>query len=93
MIVNSSLINRPFLRDDIQTFLIPANELAEELGDKRLTNMVTLGSLLAVLPVLSLETVEKALADHLPERHKRLLGANYRALQIGAEAALAYQTP
>jgi 2-oxoglutarate ferredoxin oxidoreductase subunit gamma len=91
LVGNSSLINRSFVREDIKSFLIPANELAENLGDKRLTNMVALGALLAALPVLSLETIEKALSDHLPERHKKLLGANYKALRAGASAVSAYE--
>lgn len=93
LIGNSSLINRPFVRRDIKSFLIPANELAENLGDKRLTNMVTLGALLVALPILSLESIEKALADHLPVRHKKLLGANYLALRTGAEAILEFVNP
>lgn len=88
LIANASLINRGASRDDIQNVFIPANEIAEKLGDKRMTNMVTLGALLARLPVLSLEVVEKALEDHLPARHKRLLPVNFQALQQGAEFAL-----
>jgi 2-oxoglutarate ferredoxin oxidoreductase subunit gamma len=88
LIANASLINRDPSRTDIQNVFIPANEIAERLGDKRMTNMVTLGALLAKLPVLPLEAVEKALEDHLPARHKRLLPVNYQALQQGAEFAL-----
>jgi 2-oxoglutarate ferredoxin oxidoreductase subunit gamma len=61
--------------------------MAEALGDRRLANMVVLGALLARLPVLSLESIEKALQDHLPERHRALLPANSKALRMGAAAA------
>ncbi|MFN2197022.1 MAG: 2-oxoacid:acceptor oxidoreductase family protein [Anaerolineales bacterium] len=89
LIGNQSLINRPFTRDGIVSVLIPANEIAEKIGDRRLTNMVAIGALLALLPVLPLQNVEQALEDHLPERHKRLLPANFEALQAGFDAALA----
>lgn len=88
LVGNQSMINRPFTREDITSVLIPAVEIAEMIGDRRLTNMVTLGALLALLPVLPVQSIEQALDDHLPERHKRLLPANYEALQAGFDAAL-----
>ncbi len=84
LVANASLINRGPQRTDIQSVFIPANEIAETLGDKRLTNMVALGALLTLMPVLPVEAIEQALRDHLPERHKRLLPANYQALKQGA---------
>jgi 2-oxoglutarate ferredoxin oxidoreductase subunit gamma len=87
LIANASLINRGFQRSDLQAVLIPANEIAESLGDRRLTNMVMLGAMLGKLPVLPLEALEKALEDHLPERHKRLLPLNFKALRKGMEFA------
>jgi 2-oxoglutarate ferredoxin oxidoreductase subunit gamma len=87
LIANRSLVDRNFERKDLKTVMIPANELAEELGDKRLTNMVMVGAMLAKLPVLSIEAVEKALDDHMPARHKHLLKSNYRALRKGLEFA------
>jgi len=88
LIANASLINRGFQRDDVISVLLPANEIAEELGDKRMTNMVMLGALLEMLPVLSIAAVEKTLQVHLPSRHKHLLAMNYQALQRGAEFAI-----
>ena len=85
LIVNSSLVNRSIERDDVQHVLIPANEIAESLGDKRMTNIVMVGALLAQLPVLPIEAIEKALEDHLPERHKKLLPLNFEALRAGDE--------
>jgi len=87
LIANSSLINRGPQRTDIHTVFIPANEIAESLGDKRLMNMVALGALLQLLPVLPIAAIEQALENHLPERHKRLLPVNYTALRQGAEFA------
>ena len=63
---------------------MPGNEIAESLGDKRMTNMVLLGALLANLPILPVEALEKALAEHLPARHHRLLPMNFQALRQGA---------
>lgn len=87
LVANASLINRGPERTDISTVFIPANDIAESLGNRRLMNMVALGALLELLPVLSIQAIEKALDNHLPERHKRLLPVNYQALRQGAEFA------
>jgi 2-oxoglutarate ferredoxin oxidoreductase subunit gamma len=84
LVVNSSMVNRQPTRTDIKVVLIPGNEIAEAIGDKRMTNMVLLGGLLANLPVIPLEAIEKALKAHLPERHHKLLPKNYEALHKGA---------
>ncbi len=84
LVVNSSMVNREVKRTDVRAVVIPANEIAEGLGDKRMTNMVLLGGLLANLPLLPIEAVEKALKEHLPARHQKLLPLNYKALNQGA---------
>lgn len=87
LIVNASLVNRSPTRTDIRSVMIPANEIAETLGNRRLTNMVMLGALLQMLPVLPLKAVEEALDNHLPERHRRMLPVNLEALRKGAAFA------
>ncbi len=84
MVVNASIINRAPVRTDIKAVMVPGNEIAENLGDRRMTNMVLLGALLANLPVLSLEALERALKGHLPARHQRLLPLNLQAIAQGA---------
>jgi len=85
LVVNSSMVNRPVARNDIQSIVLPADEIAESLGAKRMSNMVMVGALLANLPFLPMEAVEQALKGHLPERHKKLLPQNIKALEKGAE--------
>jgi 2-oxoglutarate ferredoxin oxidoreductase subunit gamma len=85
LIINSSLVDRSVERGDIHNVFIPANEIAESIGDKRMTTIVMVGALLSHLPVLPLEAIEKTLQDHLPERHRNLLPLNFQALRAGAE--------
>lgn len=85
LVINSSMVNRKPTRTDIRVISIPASEIAQALGDPRMTNMVMVGGLLGNLPVLGLETVEKSLKEHLPARHQKLLPLNYQALRKGAE--------
>ena len=85
LVVNSSMVDRPVERSDVRVVLLPASEIAEELGDRRMTNMVLLGGLLANLPVLSLHALQHSLEAHLPVRHHRLLPLNVQAMQRGAQ--------
>jgi 2-oxoglutarate ferredoxin oxidoreductase subunit gamma len=87
LIVNGSFVNRPVTRSDLISLVIPANDIAESLGDRRMTNIVMVGALLAMMPVLTLEAVEQSLEDHLPERHKKLLPLNFKAIRAGADYA------
>jgi 2-oxoglutarate ferredoxin oxidoreductase subunit gamma len=87
LIVNQSMVDRGPKRDDINVILVPCNEIAEEIGDKKLMNMVAVGALLSVLTDITIKDVEKALEGHLPARHKHLLPKNYEALRRGYEAA------
>ena len=87
LIVNQSMVDREAKRKDINVIFVPCNEIAEELGDQRLLNMVAIGALLTVLPEITLKDVEKALEAHLPARHKHLLPKNYEALRRGFETA------
>jgi 2-oxoglutarate ferredoxin oxidoreductase subunit gamma len=84
LVINGSMVNRSATRKDIRCVVVPANDIAEELGDRKLTNMVLLGALLGNLDVLPLDALKKALREHLPERHHKLLPLNYTALEKGA---------
>lgn len=85
LVINESMVDREPKRKDIRVVKLKANEIAEKLGDRRMSNMVLLGALIANLPVLPRKAIENALAGHLPERHKKLLPMNYEALREGAK--------
>lgn len=92
LIVNASLVDRNPTREDLTIVMVPANEIAEELGDKRLANLVMLGALLEHLGVLSISVVGDSLGVHIPEHRRNLLGANLKALDRGASLARAEAT-
>ena len=85
LIVNSSLVEQIVERSDLQILYVPANEIAESIGDKRMATIVMVGALLTTIPVLTIESIESTLQEHLPERHKKLLPLNFEALRTGAD--------
>ncbi len=88
LVVNTSLVDRDPEREDLRIVLVPANDIAEELGEKRLANLVILGALLNQLDVLSIEEVGVSLDRHIPEHHRNLLEGNLKALERGAALAM-----
>jgi 2-oxoglutarate ferredoxin oxidoreductase subunit gamma len=85
LIINESMVEKKVERKDVKAVYVKANEIAEKLGDARMSNMVLLGALIANLPVLPTTAIEKALEGHLPERHQKLLPKNFEALREGAK--------
>ena len=63
---------------------MPANDIAEELGNVRMANVVLLGAYFAATGTMPLETVETALDLHLGERQRKYLASNKEALRRGA---------
>ena len=87
LVVNTSLVDRRSTRQNINLVEIAANEIAEGIGNPRMTNMVLVGALLERLPVFPLEAVCETLDKHIPERHRDLLEANIQALTRGYQEA------
>ena len=87
LVVNSSLVPQKSERDDIRVFYIPATDMAIELGNARLANVICLSALVQATGVVSLDAVKQALDDHLPKRHHKLLGLNKEAMDKGAALA------
>lgn len=84
VIVNRSLIEREVGRSDVRAVLVPANEVARELGEPRVANMVALGAVVAALEVVPLAGVAEAMASELGAKAREgLLALNRQALDRG----------
>jgi 2-oxoglutarate ferredoxin oxidoreductase subunit gamma len=85
-IANSSLADTSrFDRHDIEVVSIPMNDIALNLGDARLSNMVALGAYAAKTGAVEKSSLEKALADALPERNHKFIPINIQAIEAGAD--------
>lgn len=78
-------IIEPPTRRDIRIYRIDAMDAANEKGMAKTFNMIVLGGLLKLRPVVSIESVIKALRKTLPERHHHLIPMNEEAIRIGME--------
>jgi len=87
-ILNASLVDSSTLeRDDITVVKIAMNEIATELGDPRMVNMVALGAYVELSGAVRLSSLSGALEKALPERNHRFIPANLNAIDAGARMA------
>jgi 2-oxoglutarate ferredoxin oxidoreductase subunit gamma len=84
LFLNTSLVHELPTRADISRIEVRANDIAGELGDIRIANMVMLGTFLKKTEVVALESVLSALKQVLPARRHSLIPVNENALKRGA---------
>lgn len=87
LFVNSSIVPELPEREDIQVVRVPVNELAHELGEDKIANIVMLGAMQAVSPVLDDNVVKEALTQ-LGGKKPELAELNLRAFRAGQEHVL-----
>ena len=78
-------ISNPPTRKDITVYRIDAMDKAAEMKNGKVFNMIVLGGLLKIAPVVSTNGVEKALKKTLPERHHSLIPLNMLAIEEGGK--------
>jgi 2-oxoglutarate ferredoxin oxidoreductase subunit gamma len=78
-------ISRTPTRKDIRVFEIDAMNTANREGTAKVFNMMVLGGVLKLAPMVSLESVMAGLKKSLPERHHKLLPMNEQAILRGME--------
>ncbi len=83
---NSSLINIQPKRTDIRAVAIPANDIATELGNSRVANMVVVGAILKATGIVHIDTVMNVLTEKVLTGKKHdLVAVNRAALEKGME--------
>ena len=86
-IVNASLISESLLDGKHRTVYIPVNDIAHELGNVKLANMVALGAWIKATGALPLEAVQEALNRVVSAHYAKLIPVNAKALQAGYDFA------
>ena len=78
------IINPP-TRKDIHVYRINAMDAANEMNNAKAFNMIVLGGLLKIKPMVTLDSVLRGLKKTLPERHHHLIPMNEEAIKKGME--------
>ena len=87
LFLNISLISEEPNRNDIQVVKIPANHIAEQVGDVRVANLAMLGALVQVTGLVSPDSIPQALRRVIPQRRHNLIPINQKAFEEGARSA------
>ncbi|MCK6457080.1 MAG: 2-oxoacid:acceptor oxidoreductase family protein [Phycisphaerae bacterium] len=88
LLVNASMVPVPYEREGITVLYIPAAEIAHDLGQPKVGNVVMLGSLLGARPALPIGAVEAAIRTVIGRKHADAIDVNLSALCAGRDAAL-----
>ncbi len=86
LIVNSSLIpDEKIHGSGREVIKVKCNEEAVKMGNPRLANMVTLGSLIQRVPFIGIDDIKKVIEKVMPEHHREKIPDNLRAIERGIE--------
>ena len=86
ILVNSSLIEKKVEREDVKAYYIPANEIALELGNPRVANMIMLGAYLELNKCVEVESCIRSFQKVFGPSKEKFVPLNKEALMKGAEA-------
>ena len=87
LVINSSIIDRKSVRDDITVVYCDAMKIAEEVKNPKGANVAILGAMMAKCDIVDIDKMTEAIRIDLGERKAKFLDANVRALKAGMEAA------
>ena len=88
VLINKSLIEISHTRTDIEAAYLEVTNLAAQMGNTRLANIVALGGLIARGPVVSKAAAIEALQMELKGKKAALLQLNLQALETGMAGEL-----
>ena len=81
--VNSSIVTEPIARDDVDVVLIDATNIAVELGNLKVANMVMIAGFLKATDLFSMEDVKAVLEEKFKDKSPKLIPLNLAAIERG----------
>jgi 2-oxoglutarate ferredoxin oxidoreductase subunit gamma len=84
LLVNTSMVSQPASRTDIKVLEIPVNELAMELGNTKVGNMIVLGALVRATNVVSEASIHEVM-------HKTFTGGKAKLNDLNMKAFAYYK--
>lgn len=81
--INSSIIADKISRKDIDAVYIPCDDIAKELGNIKVSNMVMLGAYIGKTGTVKAETVKEMIRETFSGKKESLIKLNIEALDRG----------
>jgi 2-oxoglutarate ferredoxin oxidoreductase subunit gamma len=87
-IINSSLVEPDLAeKDRVQSIFVPCNEIADNLGNTRMANMVAIGAYVQATGVMPVQALQDALPHVISKRYEKMIPKNAEAIAQGAAQA------
>lgn len=84
VLLNTSMIQRPVERDDLEQVFLAATEMAHELGNLKVANIVALGAFIDHTQVVKMDSIRQAIGDLFASKNPKMVELNLKALDVGA---------
>ena len=81
--VNSDVVTDKVSRTDLTAYYIPCSQIADEVGNPKVINMVMLGAYVAGTKVLKPETIEKMIQEMFTGAKAKFVPLNIEAFRRG----------
>ncbi|MDD3705607.1 MAG: 2-oxoacid:acceptor oxidoreductase family protein [Clostridiaceae bacterium] len=91
LLINSSLISEKTSRGDVKAYEIPANDIANEIGNAKVANMVMLGAYIELTKIVAKQSIIQSVEKVLGSSKGNLIQINEEALKRGAESVKCYK--
>lgn len=85
ILANTSMIQRLPVRDDLEKIFVPATEIAHEMGNLRVSNIVALGAFIEHTKLLKMSSIEEGLRELFGAKNPKIVDLNIKALYAGAK--------
>ena len=82
--VNSDVVTDKVSRTDLTAYYIPCSQIADEVGNPKVSNMVMLGAYIEAMGNLGTETIKEMLVHMFTGPKAKLVDLNIEALRRGA---------
>lgn len=87
VLLNSSLVDRKPRREDLQMLQLPVNKIADEMGNSRGVNMITLGAYLEKTKIVSIDEALEHFNDIFVGKKPDVIEKNREVFLTGVEYA------
>lgn len=88
VLTNTSMIKRDLHRTDLTSIKVDATNIAHEIGNFRVANMIAAGAFIEHTGLLEMASVEQAISDLFSQKDPKLVELNHKALHAGAEHSI-----
>lgn len=83
MVLNSNRVNSEAKREDVKVIFVPADDIASEIGNVKISNIIMIGALIGAAGIISEEAFLESIAKKFSGKNPQIVEMNAAALKKG----------